>query len=574
MRIKKFKLLKRVLSLILVLFLCIESFAAVVSDNDGSAFITKAEFDSLKNNFQSQIDQYNTSIDSKIDSAIAAYLAGIRVTKNTELSLDEKCHYSFPLCNDINGYWDDYTINGGNLMCPEFHYTDYRAYVYALLNPGAMTYPLANWVWDDDHDHKIATTGNQTTMPTDANFRGGATQLNERKYNYDGVNGLLNVVSSSDITRNINGTSYNLYKLNDEGIGRIVHSYQAETSLVGGEGTMWGTTTQYATTTGHTCFLGLADEQYRVSGSGTGTRYNHQDPSGSFEPYKMTKSSLVTPGSTWSNQRNYDVVFPDGIRLTCNEIAVREFINSGVGTLSHYNFWTKNPIAESTNFTKPSARTYIYTRNQFMPANANNNYALTADLQRGTDTIYTIAGGGENVLISTNFWSTREMTVYAKPTIQPLAVPPLKTYKWHSSTKYAPDTGEEFSYLPATLVTYTDSNNKTHYMDEGMFLGTIKQDGEVSFDVIFQRDYGSGSQVELHISKKPFSYNCSESDLIDYKISGTAGKKQTLDYDKKYTIKIENIKTNDELYLEWVPVTSSDLSSMTSFSDYYIKSEN
>ena len=61
----------------------IESFGAVVSDNDGSAFITKAEFDSLKNNFQNQIDQYNTSIDSKIDGAIASYLAGIKSQKTT-----------------------------------------------------------------------------------------------------------------------------------------------------------------------------------------------------------------------------------------------------------------------------------------------------------------------------------------------------------------------------------------------------------------------------------------------------------------------------------------------------------
>ena len=59
--------------------MCINSFGAVVSDNDGSAFITKAEFDSLKNDFQSQIDQYNTSIDSKIDGAIASYLAGINI---------------------------------------------------------------------------------------------------------------------------------------------------------------------------------------------------------------------------------------------------------------------------------------------------------------------------------------------------------------------------------------------------------------------------------------------------------------------------------------------------------------
>ena len=76
-------IVKRVLALFLVVLMSIESFAAVVSDNDGSAFITKAEFDSLKNNFQAQIDQYNTSIDSKIDGAIASYLAGITVAKKT-----------------------------------------------------------------------------------------------------------------------------------------------------------------------------------------------------------------------------------------------------------------------------------------------------------------------------------------------------------------------------------------------------------------------------------------------------------------------------------------------------------
>ena len=81
---KGVRLIKRLIALFLVLIFSIESFAAVVSDNDGSAFITKAKFDSLKNNFQNQIDQYNTSIDSKIDGAIASYLAGIKVDKKTK----------------------------------------------------------------------------------------------------------------------------------------------------------------------------------------------------------------------------------------------------------------------------------------------------------------------------------------------------------------------------------------------------------------------------------------------------------------------------------------------------------
>ncbi len=41
------KIVKKIAALFLVLFLSIDSFAAVVSDNDGSAFITKAEFDAL-----------------------------------------------------------------------------------------------------------------------------------------------------------------------------------------------------------------------------------------------------------------------------------------------------------------------------------------------------------------------------------------------------------------------------------------------------------------------------------------------------------------------------------------------
>ena len=76
---RNIKIVKKIIALFLVLLLSINSFAAVVSDNDGSAFITKAEFDSLKNNFQSQLDQYNTSIDSKIDNAIASYLSGIKM---------------------------------------------------------------------------------------------------------------------------------------------------------------------------------------------------------------------------------------------------------------------------------------------------------------------------------------------------------------------------------------------------------------------------------------------------------------------------------------------------------------
>ena len=61
----------------------INSFAAIVGDNDGAAFITKAEFESLKNDFQSQMNRYNSSLDEKITGTIATYLSGIQVAKTT-----------------------------------------------------------------------------------------------------------------------------------------------------------------------------------------------------------------------------------------------------------------------------------------------------------------------------------------------------------------------------------------------------------------------------------------------------------------------------------------------------------
>ena len=79
-------MLKKFAALFLVVLMSIESFAAVVSDNDGAAFITKAEFDSLKNSFQFELNNINSGIDNKLQSAINGYLEGIKETKIVERS--------------------------------------------------------------------------------------------------------------------------------------------------------------------------------------------------------------------------------------------------------------------------------------------------------------------------------------------------------------------------------------------------------------------------------------------------------------------------------------------------------
>lgn len=85
------KVVKRITVFFLVLSLMLVnmfSFAAVVSDNDGSAFVTKSEFETLKKDFNSQVSNYNSSIDAKIDGAIASYLAGITLSQKPDISWD------------------------------------------------------------------------------------------------------------------------------------------------------------------------------------------------------------------------------------------------------------------------------------------------------------------------------------------------------------------------------------------------------------------------------------------------------------------------------------------------------
>ena len=110
--------MKKLLALFLVVLMSIDSFAAIVSDNDGSAFVTKAEFESLKENFAEQIENYNTSIDSKIDGAIASYLAGINLANknyiNGFVEVKTNSDYIFGRVRDYGGItkqlWNDAMI--------------------------------------------------------------------------------------------------------------------------------------------------------------------------------------------------------------------------------------------------------------------------------------------------------------------------------------------------------------------------------------------------------------------------------------------------------------------------------
>ena len=76
------KNIKRLIALFIVIILNVNSYAAVGS-NDGSAFVTKAEFDAIVNTFNEQMDNYEKNVVSKVDGAIANYLSGLTQESTT-----------------------------------------------------------------------------------------------------------------------------------------------------------------------------------------------------------------------------------------------------------------------------------------------------------------------------------------------------------------------------------------------------------------------------------------------------------------------------------------------------------
>ena len=119
------KVTRKIAAVFLSLLLGFECFGAAVSDNNGAAFITKAEFDSLKSTFQDQINRYNQSIDNKIDTAIASYLAGIKDDKKVSYKIIPNDLTNGAYVNFMNGY-----------IIPEFRLPNFY-------------YDLVTYIWFD-----------------------------------------------------------------------------------------------------------------------------------------------------------------------------------------------------------------------------------------------------------------------------------------------------------------------------------------------------------------------------------------------------------------------------------------
>ena len=163
---KYLKIGKRMIALFMIVFMMANTYATSAS-YDGTSFITKAEFDDLINNFNNKMNEYQSGLNAKIDTAISSYLAGLssesRVSQSSLINqsnykftnswslysgtnksqLGNKMMYSYFLCYLVAMPWSD---NATGLYDVGGHHSDYPKYgTIGSSNSKYVVYSKSNW---------------------------------------------------------------------------------------------------------------------------------------------------------------------------------------------------------------------------------------------------------------------------------------------------------------------------------------------------------------------------------------------------------------------------------------------
>ena len=571
---KKLKLLKKGLTLFLVLFLCIENFAAIVSDNDGSAFITKAEFDSLKNNFQSQIDQYNTSIDAKIDGAIAAYLAGVKLSSKFELDLDNNCHYTFPLVMLQDEKWNNPESEYFNVSIPKIQVEEHSLKWKNIGANGAPRTIVSTGAdlgyWD------ISSIPNMYS--SSESFLGLAFQKVKKNFSFDGQVGDLNILKESSLRRNIGGTNRKVYKLDIEGKGQYGLVYFNGVTIEDEFDSGYNMTTLYRVYPSYH-FIGFSNSQLNKKRSPYG--YNWLG-SASRPVWTMDNLPVYRTGFS-ASQDHTPLILPECHNL--NEV-ITAINNAYVSDTTLYNIWderdyeVKTPTSAHIEWERQGQRKYCYSGTARMPAQFENRFNLNVIPTTDASKVSLTACDGP-YYYGTEWYIVKWRNVNSiadapRPWYQiwpQFVVTDLNSFDWESS--------DDFSMIRASCVAYNDKDGETHYMDEGMYLGKMDRAGTVYFTIKFN---SSGDKnIKFAVSKKPFSFDANNDDKIAFEYTNSStgakgsvekGNDATIVSNNIYTIKVSNIEKSDRLYLYWEPQDDSAYVELESFSDYYLEADN
>ena len=550
---RKMIIIKKIMSLFIVLFLSTNTFAAVVSDNDGAAFITKAEFDSLKNNFQAQLNSYNAYIDNKIDSAIASYLEGATSGKINKMYLDSSTNYSYPLVLMSNSTaWNNTK-------------SDY--YNVARNRVRFQQYTIVDFFEDYNQEHNSILIDSDTdttifTVPVgNLNTYLCYGFLNKKIREVKGKNGELYVVTQSSSTRRVGSTNYKVFDIGEYGSGYQFVDYQIE----------------YTTTRGRNAgHFGPSHNGYFTYCAVLMTNggYDNVKPAynGNVNNWKgqWTDARFVSSGSGWSNRTFYMGRSPSYVGTKVKISAIGEWNLHGSAGVE----FTNKPI-DSSSFVwdKTNKKSMVYAGTSTVPAQRTAKFAYEGNFQENLDTLVECIDIQEAGY--TNGWvynpSSSNRTTGRFFAWDCTYIPPLLAVNYDGYNSTVPS----FGALPATCMRYYDSKGNEHFLDEGMFLCNFDKKGTVNFDVRFTAKSGT-KNLNFYVSKYPFSRANLKTRLTQFKVNNSTSTytSRTLATGTTYHITVDDINVGEQLYLLWEPSSASDWVALSDFSNFTLTSKS
>ena len=520
--------LKMVGAFLIIMLLCFNNFAAIVSDNDGSAFITKAEFDSLKNSFRAQIDTYNTSIDAKIDGAIAAYLAGIKTSKSVKVSFDSANDWQFPVWLDDGAEkWNKKTSTR-----------------YEVANPEIHTYQTSLWRDNRGDSSWVAGSGRWNTWSyfDRASTTVSRTGWSWHKNNIAGEKGCLTEVEKKDEKRKIGTENLTIFDRKQIGHGYKLIYWIADTPLLqnysSGEYNIRGNY-EYGAILG------------KESGNASKWITNAQE----IHP-KQISATMVAGYASQFDKSSYKTTLPTGNNRTTQYLTnnnIRSRANTSGGHPTYLNIQEERISAQAV--WKDYKRNWVYVKNANMPAETNDDFCYKPHLPSNT-TIYrlmVIQNVGWNYYTSHNTvgrYSVGGMTAFS-----PIVVPYFVTAR---NSSYL--TNDYFSNLPARSVRYYTKDGDEHFMDEGFFILKNDQAGTLKFDIKFDSGDGTSSyNTDVQFAKQPFNNTFNDKDLLEAKVGSDSAKKTNqIKTGQLVSIQIPDLQKGTSIYLKWTNAGSED----------------
>ena len=515
-------------ALFLVLLFSIESFAAIVSDNDGSAFITKAEFDSLKNDFQAQIDKYNTSIDSKIDGAIAAYLAGIKTSKSVRVTFDSANDWQFPIWLDDGAEkWNKKTSDR-----------------YEVANPEIHTYQTSLWRDQQGDSNWVALSGawNQSRSFSRASTTVSRTGWSWHKNNIAGEKGCLTEVEKKNEKRKIGTEELTIFNRKQIGHGYKLIYWIADSPLLqnysGGNYSVKG---NY--------------EYGAILGKETGNSSKWITNAQEIHP-KQISATMVAGYVSQYDQSTYKTTLPTGNNRTTQYLTtnnIRSWANTAGGSATYLDIKEERISAQAV--WKDNKRNWVYIKNANMPAETDDDFCYKAHLPSNT-TIYrlmVIQNVGWNYYTSHNTSGTYNVGAFTA--FSPIVVPYFVTAR---NSSYL--TNDYFSNLPARSVRYYTKDGDEHFMDEGLYMLKIDQTGTLTFNMKFNSGDGTSSyNTDVQFAKQPFNNTFNDKDLLEAKVGSDSAKKTNqIKTGQLVAIQIPDLQKGTSIYLKWTNAGSED----------------